>query len=375
MSTLVAHRPSIPALAQATRRAIPASHLVIAIGFALAWGFSNTLAQVLGDTTTDVVRTALHYLYAALLPMLLLVVAIGIADVVSHDDPDAVAPYAIAAVGAAILGEVLFRATIPWLDLTRCACSMDRWSPGAATASLLPDSLLICSFFTAGHRYRRRTLRHLAQLRTRELEHAQVTRRMLESRLQAMQACIEPQFLFDTLGDVERLHATDPGAAVRLIDELIVFLRAAMPQLRDSTSTMAKESELARAWLHIRRLRDRQGPQVTIDLDADAQIAAMPPMLVLPLVEYALGESAPAECVCSLTIEARVAPERLRLQVATRGCIRRASTSAEARLAALRERLATLYGDGAALTIAHDDAKTLRLTLDLPHATGDGSPR
>jgi len=356
-------------------RAIPPWHFAIAVGLALAWGLANALGWTLGHDSSNPAQTSAHFVYEALLPMLFLVLGIGIADAVARDDPAAVAPYAIAAMSAAIIGEIVFTATIPFVGLSQCACSMDSWNPGAHTANMLPDSILICSFVTAGYRYWRRASLRLARLRARELERAQITRRMLESRLQAMQACIEPQFLFDTLGCVERLHATDPRTAARLIDELIIYLRAALPHLRESTSTVAKETELAHAWLNIRRLRNGRGPAFTIDVRGGAETATMPPMLVLPLVDYLLGEPADAAADCTLRLAARVAGGRLRFDIAARGASGLASSNAADKLAGLRERLNTLYGDDARLTIGHDDEHTNVLTLDLPHEHADGDPR
>ena len=63
------------------------------------------------------------------------------------------------------------------------------------------------------------------------LDRARIERQTQESRLQAMQATIEPEFLFDTLAHVESLQASDPKGAARMLDDLIVYLRAALPQL------------------------------------------------------------------------------------------------------------------------------------------------
>ena len=41
---------------------------------------------------------------------------------------------------------------------------------------------------------------------TSQREQATLTRDVLESRLAAMQAQVEPQFLFDTLVDIEKLY-------------------------------------------------------------------------------------------------------------------------------------------------------------------------
>ena len=354
-------------------RAIPPRHFAIAVGLGLLWGLANTLGWSLGHGTSDISRTAAHFVYEALLPMLLLAVTIGVADVVSRDDPNAVAPYAVAAVTAAILGEALFAATIPLVGLSRCACSMDSWAPGARSGIMGPDCLLICSFVTAGYRYWRRASLRLARLNARELTRAQLTRRTLESRLQAMQACIEPQFLFDTLAAVERTHASDPRTAGRLIDELIIYLRAALPHLRESNSTVAKESELVHAWVNIQRLRNGRGPDFEMDLGAGAGAASMPPMVLLPLVDYVLDDLGDASDA-SLRITARVARGDLRFELDGQGTTGAAAERAPGKLAGLRERLHTLHGDAARLVLGGRD-RTLRITLELPYEPADRDPR
>jgi len=353
------------------RIAVPPIHFAIAIGFALAWGLANVLGWALGHATENLGRTSAHFVYEALLPMLLLAVGLGVADAYTGDDETAVAPYAIAAVAAAILGEILFTATAPLLGMRECGCSMDGWPPRARSANMLPDSLLICGFITAGYRFRRRSSQRLARLNAAELEGAQLVRRTQESRLQAMQACIEPQFLFDTLAAVQRVHASDPMSAVRLVDELIIYLRAALPHLRESASTVAKEAELAHAWINIRRLREGHGPQFDMELGGAAGSAEMPPMVLLPLVDYAFASVAEQG---TLRIAARTGNGTLLFQVSTTGGSRMASEDADARLATLRDRLDTLYGGAARLAIgSRGDASVIY--LEIPHEQNDGDRR
>jgi hypothetical protein len=357
MTTAAATRGTLP------RIVVPPAHFAIAVAFALAWGLANMLGWWLGHDSIDVARTSTHFVYEALLPMLLLAVGLGVADAYAADNDSAIAPYAIAAVSAAILGEILFTATAPLIGLLKCGCSMDRWPPGARSANMLPDSLLICGFIAAGYRYRRRSSMRLARLNARELERAQLVRRTQESRLQAMQACIEPQFLFDTLGAAERMHVSDPGAAARLVDELIIYLRAALPHLRESASTVAKEAGLAHAWVNIQRLRHGRGPAFDMDLGAAAGDAEMPPMVLLPLVDYAYTSVAHEG---TLRIAARASEGFLCVRVETSGGLRDASPAAQAKLAALRERLSKLYGSAARLVIGtRGDANTV--TLEIPY--------
>ena len=106
-----------------------------------------------------------HIVYESILPMLFLVLGIALADARTGNAAPRVAPYAIAAIGAALAGELVFAATIPLLGLSLCSCTMDAWPPGARSANMLPDSLLICGFVTAGYCYRRRAAIRLARLR------------------------------------------------------------------------------------------------------------------------------------------------------------------------------------------------------------------
>jgi sensor histidine kinase YesM len=89
-------------------------------------------------------------------------------------------------------------------------------------------------------------------LRAAELDRVRKSRLALESRLQALQARVEPEFLFRTLSHVRDLYDRDvvlgsPARASKMLDDLIAYLRAAMPHVRDTSSTVAQEVELPRA--------------------------------------------------------------------------------------------------------------------------------
>ena len=348
-------------------------HVAIALALALAWGLANAVGWWLSDGTRHLPTTIAHFVCEASLTMLLLVVTVAVAHSAARGNPAAIAPYAVAAITAAIAGELIFTVAAPLLGLATCSCSMDRLEPAVRRANMLPDSLLICGFVTAGFRYRQRTSQRLARIRARELERAQITRRMVESRLQTMQACIEPQFLFDTLGDVEKLHRSEPRTAVRLIDELIVYLRAALPHLRESNSTVAKEAELAHAWLNIRRLRTGGGPALTVDLGAQAGAARLPPMILLPLVDHILSEPVTSPHA-TLDVAANIRDGRLRIALALRDAGRARAGRLDT-LSGLRDRLSLLYGRDARLAEGSAPDGAITITLDVPHEATHGDHR
>lgn len=357
-------------------RHMPGAHFAIAAGLGIAWGLANSLGWLLGDGTDSVAKTTAHFVYEGLLPMLALVLAIGVADQTTRGDPEQVAPYAIAALIAAVAGELVFIATAPLVGLGACHCSMDEWPPGARPANMLPDSLLICGFVALGYCYRRRAAQRNARLHSAQLERARLTRQTQESKLQAMQACIEPEFLFDTLAEVERLHASDADTATRLLDELIVYLRAALPHLRETTSTVAKECDLAYAYLNIQKLRNAGRLAFAFEVDADVQEASMPPMVLLPMLGHAvrvgLDAGAGGE---SLRIVLQRAAASLRLQVHASGAAFRPGGPGRDIVAGIRERLLALYGDAARIELGADGLRTSTLTLEIPHERAHGDPR
>lgn len=367
-STAAAATTSSPAWIGDAWRAIPPGHFALAALFGTAWGLANALGFSLAHGAQDVLKTSAYFVYESLLPMFLLVPAIALADARAGAEAKPLLPYLVAGIFAAIAGEAIFAATSPLLGLRDCACSMDEWTRGGRSANMLPDSLLICGFVAVGYRYRRRTVQRIAHLHAARLLRAQLTRQTLESRLQAMQACIEPEFLFDTLAEVERLHATDPQTAVRLLDELIVYLRAALPHLRETTSIVAKECELAYAYLSIQKLRHGDALTFAFEVSAEAHDANLPPMVLLPLLDHAIRSGFdPKTAVEALRITVARVGERLRVVLRARGAAFRPGGQSNEAVAGVRERLQMLYGEAAQVELAADAQRTSTLSLEIPY--------
>ena len=81
---------------------------------------------------------------------------------------------------------------------------------------------------------REKHARDQARIARAESERHQLEKNVLEARLQLMQAQVEPHFLFNTLANVQHLVETDPQSASRMLDSLIQYLRAALPQMREA---------------------------------------------------------------------------------------------------------------------------------------------
>ena len=122
----------------------------------------------------------------------------------------------------------------------------------------------------------RRSATNAAVLAARR-EQAAVAHEVLESRLAAMQAQVEPQFLFNSLVGIEALYRKDADAAAENLDRLIQYLRVALPRLREPGSTIAGEIDLVRAYLAVVTSLHGGRPALTVTLGEDCARRALLP--------------------------------------------------------------------------------------------------
>jgi len=212
---------------------------------------------------------------------------------------------------------------------------------------------------------RRRALAAMARMRTAEIERARAAKRTLESQLQAMQARVEPQFLFNTLGQVRDLYRASAERGERMLDELIAYLRAAMPRMRDTSSTVGQEIDLVRAYLGIVTLRLGERLAFDIEPPGKAADARMPPMMLLPLVDHAIAHGlADPRSTGSIRIRTGLTDDKVRLEIADSG-VGFLPGSGDDGIAGIRERLSALYGNEASLDLRRRGARATEAVLEI----------
>jgi signal transduction histidine kinase len=190
--------------------------------------------------------------------------------------------------------------------------------------------------------------------------------------LKALEAQVEPHFLYNTLAHVASLIDAEPAGAKRMLDRLIVLLRASAAGSSSDLSTLGAQLAHVRAYLEV--LAMRMGPRLRWSIDASGALAAreLPPAILQPLVENAIKHGIePALDGGTLAIAARDEGGRLVLEVADTGVGFGAAAapiggSTGLGLANLRARLAALYGDEARVTIAENAPRGVRVAVSLP---------
>ena len=220
---------------------------------------------------------------------------------------------------------------------------------------------------------RRRTRAARAKRHAAEIDRARSAKRALESRLQAMQARVEPQFLFNTLAQVRDLYRTDPARGELMLDELIAYLRAAMPKMRDTSSTLGQELELVRAYLGIVSLRLGGRLAFEIDsLDPRAAETRIPPMMLLPLVDHAVSHGfAEPRTNGTIHVHTEIANGRARLEITDSG-VGFLTTDDGDNITGIRERLLALYGDDARLDLDRAETAGTLAVMEIPFEQAQG---
>jgi len=207
-----------------------------------------------------------------------------------------------------------------------------------------------------------------ATLHKAEVERHLLSKQAIEAELKLMQAQVEPHFLFNTLASVQFLTETDPAEANRLLGHLIEYLRAALPHLRASSTTLRKEVGLAEAYLNILCMRMGARLGFTIDVPDELAMHPFPPNLLISLVENAIKHGIePNASGGTVAVRARREGRMLIVTVEDTGRgLGNTSRSGGVGLANVRERLAALYGTQAQFSLERGVPAGARATLAVP---------
>jgi len=230
---------------------------------------------------------------------------------------------------------------------------------------------------TAIYLVQRRAAAAASRVHEAALERVALDRQMLEARLQVMRAQIEPHFLFNTLANVKRLYDTDRANGARMLRNLKEYLAVALPQMRETRSTLGREIAHVTAYLNIQQIRMGRRLAFGIDVHESIRGARMPPLMLLTLAENAIKHGlGPSPKGGRIDVRAATEDGRLCVQVADTGQGFAKSAGGGTGLANIRARLKALFGDAASLSLTLNAPRGVIATIVLPYqdaASGDPS--
>ncbi len=222
---------------------------------------------------------------------------------------------------------------------------------------------------------------------TETAEAESLKRQVVEARMAAMQAQVEPHFLFNTLASIDHLIETDPPRASQMQKNLIALLRASMPTMREANGTgskgnggvrdLGREVAVIRPYLEILKVRMEERLATEVLVPDGLLSAEFPPMMIQTLVENAIKHGLePKPEGGSLRVLAEIVHGKLQVTVADTGLGfgRAATAGTGVGLANIRERLQLLYGPKATLTVTANQPSGTVVTITVPYKTVEGTP-
>jgi two-component system LytT family sensor kinase len=207
--------------------------------------------------------------------------------------------------------------------------------------------------------------------RSRERDH--LVARVAEARLQMLAMQLQPHFLFNTLNTIAELVHGDPDVADRMITGLSDLLRRTLELGPTQEISLAAELDLLRLYLDIQHARFGDRLRVEINVASDAREAAVPVLLLQPLVENAIRHGL-AESLAAghIAIAANRFKDRLIIAVSNDGAAAsvrdndNGAGSERIGLGNTRSRLDALYGPDQRLDLVITPDRGARVTLDIP---------
>lgn len=190
-----------------------------------------------------------------------------------------------------------------------------------------------------------------------------------ENRLFALQAQVEPEFLFQTLSNIQELLLTDPekGKAMQL--SLIQYLRASLSKINIGASPITQQMDMLKAFHEINKPKMQSNIYFNVEVPKDLEDRKFPPMLVQPLFENAVNQRIKDEIKggeVSIKIEEK--NNILRLIFKDKADIETTDRTRNLPFSGIEERLKTLFGSDGKLLVNENRTGGLEAVIEVPQS-------
>lgn len=220
-------------------------------------------------------------------------------------------------------------------------------------------------------------IKYYQQLQDQTEQTLKATSAAHQAQLKMLRYQLNPHFLFNTLNAISTLILDGANeAANKAVSRLSDFLRYTLDN--DPMSRVTLGSELAALDLYLEIEKVRFGDRLVIErtIEAKAQSALVPSLILQPLIENAIKYAiTPSEDGGALRISARVQHGTLVMLVSDTGPgLGNGDTkqkSSGVGLKNTRERLQQLYGEDQAFTLAPNEPTGLTVTINIPYEVED----
>jgi two-component sensor histidine kinase len=201
------------------------------------------------------------------------------------------------------------------------------------------------------------------------------TRRTLEMRLslreaqlRALEAQVNPHFLFNSLNTIRGMIVEDASVAQDMVTRLANILRYNLEREKTSTVPLEREIEIVADYLAIESIRFDDRLTVRLEIQPAAAQAQVPSMLIQTLVENAVKHGIGTRTEGGeIVIRASVENGALAMEIVNSGQLTPPSErSTQIGLTNARERLRLLYGERATLRLENRDHANVAAMVSIP---------
>lgn len=126
------------------------------------------------------------------------------------------------------------------------------------------------------------------ELRQKEIEEHRLRKLKVEAELQALQAKINPHFLFNTLNSIASLITIDPSRAEEAIEKLSSLFRLTLKNSLTDQIPIIDSLTMVESYLDLEHLRFGKRLSYAIECDDSVSQVFLPALLIQPLVENAI---------------------------------------------------------------------------------------
>ena len=210
---------------------------------------------------------------------------------------------------------------------------------------------------------------------------SRLSQQLAQAELRALRAQINPHFLFNSLNTIAALIVAEPEKAETITMRLASIFRYVLLHADRPLSSLDEEMGFLRTYLDIEQIRFGERLLVEFDVESSITHTAVPTLILQPLVENAIKHGiAPKVGKSRILVRAKRNGDSILLSVEDDGIglfgkrdrnrcpLPGAEPDAGVGLQNIRERLKTMYGGDAVLSLVDIRSGGSRATLEIPIA-------
>jgi two-component system, LytTR family, sensor kinase len=225
-------------------------------------------------------------------------------------------------------------------------------------------SFVACAYFT----YWRRSISLNRKITEQEYQLLNLDKLKTKAQLTALEARINPHFLYNSLNSIAGLIHEDQDKAEDMTVELSKLFRATTGRNNESNHSIEEEISLVKSYLAIEQMRF--GERLTYEINVEEKLnqVKIPRFLLQPLVENAIKHG--ISKIASdgiIKVDIKEVEGFIVIDIHDNGPNFGEAVSGGYGLKSVRQKLRLIYGNKASLEITNEPSKNIQIKIDQDH--------